>query len=252
MMGWLIPPPKSPTKTEAQLRRERIRRVERLLEEGFLRSEALVEAMLKVPREEFIPKMYRDHAYLEVPLPIPGSNATISCPHSYPLFYEALNLSRGDSFLEVGAGSGYGAALAMEVVGTTGRVVTMEIDEETYRFARANLERLGYHEVTLILGDGSKGYQPLAPYDKIAVTAACPSIPKPLIQQLRPGGRLIAPVGPPNRPQDLILLEKALNGSTSPKKIDEVLYIPLKGEYGWGPAEEAAETPPNLKKKLEG
>lgn len=232
-MGWYIPPPRKPTKTREQLLRERFERVRGLVEEGFLRSRTIIEAMVKVPREDFIPEEYRDYAYLEVPLPIPGRESTISCPHSYPLFYEALRLDRGDTFLEVGTGSGYGAALAYEVVGASGRVVTIEIDEETYRFARDNLARLGYIDIVVILGDGSIGYPPLAPYDKIAVTASCPKIPDPLVQQLRPGGRLIAPVGSPAYPQDLILLEKMLDGSTSSKKIDEVLYIPLRGKYGW-------------------
>jgi protein-L-isoaspartate(D-aspartate) O-methyltransferase len=232
-LGWIIPPPRRPRKTREQLRGERSERVRRLMEGGLLNSRALIEAMMRVPREKFIPEEYRDYAYFEVPLPIPGRNSTISCPHSYPLFYETLGLDGGDSFLEVGAGSGYGAALAYEVVGASGRVVTIEIDEETYRFARRNLKRLGYTQIHVILGDGSKGYQPLAPYDKIAVTASCPSIPEPLIQQLKPGGRLIAPVGSPDYPQDLILVEKGFNGSIRSKKIDEVLYIPLTGEYGW-------------------
>jgi len=106
--------------------------------------------MLKVPRDEFIPEGYRDYAYHgstygeEIPLPISGENATISCPHAYPLFYEPLEIKEGDRFLEVGMGSGYGAALAREVVGSKGKVVAVEIDERTCHFGKENLERLGY------------------------------------------------------------------------------------------------------------
>lgn len=98
---------------------------------------------MEVPREEFVPEMYRNYAYVEVPLPLPGRDATISCPHCYPVFYEALELRENDRFLEVGAGSGYGTALAREIVGEVGGVVTIEIDKETYRFAKRNLEVTG-------------------------------------------------------------------------------------------------------------
>lgn len=130
MIGWIVPPPKKPEKTREEFSKERVEKVRWLIREGFLRSEGIIEAMLKVPREEFTQEMYRDYAYLEVPLPLPGREATISCPHSYPLFYEALGLKEGERFLEVGTGSGYGAALAREVVGPQGRVVTVEIEEK--------------------------------------------------------------------------------------------------------------------------
>ena len=116
-MGWLIPPPSSARKGSDELRGEREQKVAQLVRRGLLRSEPLRRAMLRVPREEFVPPAYRDHAYEEVPLPLPGRAASISCPHSYPLFYEALGLEAGHRFLEIGTGSGYGAALAREVVG---------------------------------------------------------------------------------------------------------------------------------------
>lgn len=233
MVGWVVPPPRKPVKTKDVFLKERRGKVRWLIEQGLLKSEGMIKAMLKVPREEFLLEMYRDYAYLEVPLPIPGLEATISCPHSYPLFYEALGLKENDRFLEVGAGSGYGAALAREVVGDGGKVVTVEIDGETYDFAKGNLEKLGYRDVMLILGDGSLGYPPEAPYDKICITAACPKVPAPLIHQLKAGGRLIAPVGYPNEPQNLVLLEKGRDGSLKTKSIEKVLYVPLRGRYGF-------------------
>lgn len=232
MLGWIIPPPKPPTKTEEVFEEERRSKVDWLVSVGLLRSEGLKKAMLKVPREKFIPMEYRDYAYEEVPLPLPGRSATISCPHSYPLFYEAIELKRGDRLLEVGAGSGYGAALAREVVGEEGLVVTVEIDRETHAFAKRNLEKLGYSDIVLILGDGSEGYPPLAPYTKVVVTASCPSIPKPLLDQLALGGKLAAPVDPPHRVQKLVLATRGVKGLKF-KVIDEVLYVPLRGRFGW-------------------
>ena len=233
MLGWVVPPPKKPEKTEHQFLVERRDKVWWLVEKGFLKSQQIIKAMLKVPREDFVQEMYRDYAYLEVPLPIPGCNATISCPHSYPLFYEALELKRNDKMLEVGTGSGYGAALAREVVGKNGKVVTVEIDKETYEFAKRNIEKSGYKDILMVLGDGSLGYPAEALYDRICITASCPQIPDPLIQQLKPGGKLIAPIGRPELPQDLVLVEKGRDGALKIDSIEEVLYVPLRGRYGW-------------------
>ena len=232
MYGWAIPPPKPPTKTPEEFLRERREKVKELEARGFLRSHLLKAAMLKVPREDFIPPFYRDYAYLEVPLPLPGE-ATISCPHSYPLFYEALGLDAGHRFLEVGAGSGYGAALAWEVVGDAGLVVTMEIDPETFAFARDNLKNLGYDRVEVVLGDGSLGYPPRAPYDRICFTAAAPAVPPPLLEQLAPGGRLIGPVGKPHDVQDLVLMIRQDTDRFRRVVVETVAYIPLRGEYGY-------------------
>lgn len=234
MQGWAVPPPKKPEKTKEEFEEERALKVKSLIASGFLRSPAIQAALAKVPREDFILDKYRDYAYLEVPLPIPGKDATISCPHSYPLFYEPLELKEGDKFLEIGAGSGYGAAVAREVVGDRGRVITIEIDEETYKFAKKNLEKTGYNDITLLLADGCLGYKQEAPFDKICITASCPKIPEPLIEQLKPEyGRLIAPVGPPRGSQDLVLLAKRPNGSIKARSMETVLYVALRGEYGW-------------------
>ena len=230
MRGWLIPPPTEPTKTPQEFERERGAKVAWLIEQGLLHSEAVRQALLKVPREHFIPPEYRDYAYLEVPLPLPGAQATISCPHSYPLFYEPLGLGRGHRFLEVGLGSGYGAAVAREVVGDEGLVVALEIDPQTFAFGWANLHRAGYRDVVLVNQDGGSGYPALAPYDRIAITAACPAIPPPLIQQLAESGRLIAPVLQDDS-QNLLLLEKTGAGIQR-RPVAEVLYVPLRGRFG--------------------
>jgi protein-L-isoaspartate(D-aspartate) O-methyltransferase len=228
--GWFIPPASQPVKSDETLRREREAKVEELARRGLLRSERLRRAMLRVCREDFIPCAYRDYAYEEVPLPLPGERATISCPHSYPLFYEPLGLGRGHRFLEVGVGSGYGTSLAREVVGREGLVVAIDIDATTLAFARRNLERAGYTDVVLIHGDGGFGSPGHAPYDRICVTAACPDVPPPLIEQLALRGRLIVPVieGPRQR---LTLVEKTAD-CVRRTSVVNVLYVSLQGRCG--------------------
>lgn len=231
MRGWIVPPPTVSTKTARDYARERERKVLGLELRGLLKSPRIKSALLKVHREEFIPHDYRNYAYWEVPLPLPGVASTISCPHSYPLFYEPLGLDLGHRFLEVGTGSGYGAAVVREVVGDDGLVVSTEIDPLTYEFARSNLQRAGYKDILLVLSDGGLGYAEAAPYDCIAVTAACACVPAPLIDQLKPGGRAIAPVLKGDR-QILTLATKQLDGGVQHKPICDVLYVPLRGEYG--------------------
>ena len=227
MSGWVIPPPCQSVKSDEDLRRERETKIAELGRRGLLRSERLRRAMLIVRREDFIPSPYRDHAYEEVPLPLPGEWATISCPHSYPLFYEPLGLREGHRFLEVGVGSGYGTSLAREVVGPEGLVVAVDIDAATLAFARENLQRAGYSDVVLVHGDGGLGYPEHAPYNRICVTAACPDVPPPLMQQLAARGRLIAPVLEGRR-QRLTLLEKTVDGVRR-RIVADVLYVSLQG-----------------------
>lgn len=231
MYGWIVPAPKKPTKSREEFRQEREIKVSWLIKHGYLTSARIKEAMLKVAREDFIPALYRDYAYREVPLPLPGKSATISCPHSYPLFYEPLGLNEGHTFLEVGLGSGYGTALAREIVGPKGLVVSIEIDPLTFEYARKNLENLGYRDIVLIHGDGGLGYPEMSPYERICITAACEKIPPPLIEQLRTGGRLIAPVIAPQGIQNLVLLEKR-EKDIRREVICEVLYVSLRGRYG--------------------
>ena len=230
MGGWIVPPPKTPAKSSEEFARERQAKVRWLLAQGYLRSERIKQALLKVPRENFIPLMYKDYAYQEVPLPLPGERATLSCPHSYPLFYEPLGLDEGQKFLEVGLGSGYGAAVAWEIVGPNGLVLSMEIDPVTYTFARGNLQREGYDDVRVVLGDGGLGCPDMAPFDRICITAACRKVPPPLLDQLRIGGRLIGPIEEEGI-QNLVLLEKCEDGLLR-RVICEVLYVSLQGLYG--------------------
>jgi protein-L-isoaspartate(D-aspartate) O-methyltransferase len=230
MRGWPVPPPKPTTKTASQFALERQLKVTALEAQGLLASERIKAALLKVRREDFIPPEYRDFAYEEVPLPLPGTAATISCPHSYPLFYEPLGLGFGHRFLEIGTGSGYGAAVAREVVGESGQVTSIEIDPLTHAFAKQNLERAGYSDVVLVLGDGGLGYAQRAPYDRIAITAACTEIPPPLVAQLTLGGRIIAPLVEDSVQKLTVITTHA--DSTTRDVLCDVLYVRLQGQYG--------------------
>jgi protein-L-isoaspartate(D-aspartate) O-methyltransferase len=215
---------------------QRERMVQRYRTSGYIKSEKLAKAMLRVPREAFMDRGYVDYSYNDQPYPIPGDGRqTISAPYMYPIFYEPLGLEAGDKLLEVGAGSGYGAALARELVGPTGLVVAIEINPVTYSFAEANLLETEYNDILLILGDGSLGYMDAAPYNAICITAACPNIPKPLMEQLRAPGKLLAPVGKTSGlfGQDLVMIEKDGKGHINRKNLMKVAYVPLLGEHGW-------------------
>jgi protein-L-isoaspartate(D-aspartate) O-methyltransferase len=216
-------------------RTERIKMVSLNTIHGILHSEALIEAMLKIPREKFVPQKHVLDSYKEKHFKIPGNGwQTISSPSTYPLFYEHLEITPGDKILEIGTGSGYGAAIARELVGKKGKVITIEINKETYYFAKKNLKRAGYNNIEIIFGDGTEGYEKEAPYNKICITAACPEIPQPLINQLNTPGKLVAPIGPPKYilGQELILLEK-INSKIRRKVLSKVLHAPLIGKFGW-------------------
>ena len=216
----------------SEQRKEMVKRYTRA---RYVRSQAMAEAMLRVPREEFMDLRYRQYSYNDQPFPIPGDGRqTISAPYMYPVSYEPLGLRKGMRLLEVGAGSGYGAALARELVGETGLVVAIEINAVTCEFARENLERAGYGDVKLVQGDGSVGYAEDAPYDAISITAASPKVPPPLVEQLRAPGKLVGPVGGDRYTgQDMLLLEKDESGRVSERSLMKVVYVPLLGEYGW-------------------
>lgn len=223
---------------------ERRRLVEFLRSSGYIRSERVGRAMLRVPREEFVPENLRSLAYIDRPLPI-GWDQTISAPSIVAYMTELLDARVGDKVLEVGTGSGYQAAVLAEVVAPSdeprekwGHVYSIERIPELAEFARRNLERTGYADrVTVIVGDGSKGYEPEAPYDRIIVTAAAPKVPEPLVEQLKPGGRLVIPVGP-RFAQELVVVEKDPSGEVRVRRDLEVIFVPLVGDYGWREGED--------------
>ncbi|MEM2445013.1 MAG: protein-L-isoaspartate O-methyltransferase [Sulfolobales archaeon] len=211
---------------------DRERLINELVSIGVLKSEKVIKAISKVPRELFIPPELRKYAYLDTPLPI-GFGQTISAPHMVALMTELLDVQVGDKVLEVGTGSGYQAAVLAELVGDEGHVYTVEIIKELVEFARNNLMRSGYiSRVTLVYGDGSIGYEGASPYDKIVVTAAAPDIPQPLIKQLKPGGRLVIPVGDTYL-QYLTVVRKGVDCRIEVERGTPCVFVPLVGQYGW-------------------
>jgi len=162
-----------------------------------IRDERVLDVMGRVPRHEFVGEYDRRQAYEDHPLPI-GEQQTISQPYIVALMLELLELTPKDRVLEIGTGSGYVTALLAELAA---QVVSIERHAALADRARALLDRLGYRNVEVIVGDGSEGFQPSAPYDAILVSAATPAVPAPLPAQLAEGGRMVIPVGPPERQQ---------------------------------------------------
>ncbi|WP_456329023.1 protein-L-isoaspartate O-methyltransferase [Archaeoglobus sp.] len=193
-------------------------------------SKKVYEAIKKVPRHLFVPERYKEEAYVDTPLPI-GYGQTISAPHMVAIMCELLDLKEGDKVLEVGTGCGYHAAVVAEIVGKKGKVISIEYIPELAEKARTILQALGYNNVEVIVGDGSKGYEKEAPYDKIYVTAAAPDIPKPLVDQLKPGGKIVIPIG--DSVQWLIVVEKDEEGNVRKRNWGSVRFVPLRGEYGF-------------------
>jgi len=189
-------------------------------------SERVMAAMGKVPRHRFVPESEVPYAYRNHPLPI-GSGQTISQPYIVALSTDLIDPRPGDVVLEIGTGSGYQAAVLAELVG---RVYTIEIVDALGRQAEKRLRQLGYANVEVRIGDGYLGWPEAAPFDGIVVTAAAPVIPAPLIEQLKPGGRMVIPVGPDRGAQDLLLVEKRPDGTVSKTSVLPVRFVPFTGE----------------------
>ena len=186
----------------------------------------VLEVMGAIPRHEFVPEDTREVSYEDRPLPI-GYGQTISQPSIVALMTDVLNLDRTSVVLEVGTGSGYQAAVAAELVR---QVYTIEIIPDLARRAADRLRRLGYTNVTVRVGDGYFGWPEVAPFDGIIVTAAAAHIPPPLLQQLRPGGRMVIPVGPPLGQQHLTVVERGADGRVKTRQLFPVKFVPLTGQ----------------------
>ena len=192
-----------------------------------VRDERVLEAMLAVPRHEFVPQTFVDEAYADKPLPI-GEGQTISQPYMVAVMSEALELAGTERVLEVGTGCGYQAAvlslLAREVYSVESNA-TLALD------AQKRLERLGYANIHVRTGDGTLGLPELAPFEGIVVTAAAPRVPEPLAEQLAEGGRLVIPVGSESE-QDLLALRRE-GEKTIARVVNHCRFVPLVGRYGW-------------------
>jgi len=186
-------------------------------------STSVKNALLLTSRHEFVPGKYTQKAYLNRPLPI-GYGQTISQPFIVALMTELLKLKPNDKVLEIGTGSGYQAAILGEIVD---QVYTIEIIPELGKQAAERFKRLGYTNIKTRIGDGYYGWEEAAPFDAIIVTAAASHIPPPLVQQLKPGGRMIIPVGSQFMTQFLVLVEKDQSGEIVAEQIVPVKFVPL-------------------------
>lgn len=193
-----------------------------LIAEGALRTPAVIEAFRSVPRENFVLPQYREYAYANDALPLIAGQ-TISQPYTVAVMTEALQPHSGQRILEIGAGSGYQAAILAEIVGHSGKIITIERLPELVDYAKERLK--GRSNVSVILGDGSLGFAQQAPYDRIIVTASAPGVPEPLLAQLRSGGRMVIPVG-----DALFLVEKKKIITTT--YLGAFVFVPLIGEHG--------------------
>jgi protein-L-isoaspartate(D-aspartate) O-methyltransferase len=225
------PPPASPDDYTAA-RQDLVREIEARVRDtrADLGKDALdprvIAAIGKVPRHEFVPEELRSLAYLNRPLPI-GHDQTISQPYIVAIMTDLLAPPRAGRVLEVGTGSGYQAAVLAEL---SAEVYSIEIVEPLGLVARTLLERLGYRNVQVRIGDGFAGWPEAAPFDAIIVTAAAPELPPPLLAQLKPGGRMIIPLDNRFGFQDLVLIEKNADGTVSRQEILPVIFVPLTGE----------------------
>jgi protein-L-isoaspartate(D-aspartate) O-methyltransferase len=202
-----------------------------LKQQGIITSSSVERAMLKVPREEFVWPDYRGRAYEDSPLPLGKTGQTISAPHMVALMLEEMELKSEQSVLEIGTGSGYNISLIAEIVGNSGRIITVELDDTLAEFALNNLERTGYYNyVEVINADGSMGLPPNIPrqaYDRITVTAACSVLPAILKSQLKEDGIILAPVGGPFA-QRLVKIRKAEQARLTETTVTWVSFVPLK------------------------
>lgn len=207
----------------------RERMVERQIAARGIRDPLLLDAFRQVPREEFVSTEYGRQVYGDHPLPIEAGQ-TISQPYIVALMIEAAGIKPGDRVLEVGAGSGYAAAVMSRIAD---EVIAIERKPELAAVASERMERLGYDNVTIVEGDGTRGCPDHAPFDAILAAASGSHVPQPLIDQLATGGRLVMPVGGQGWVQNLVKVTKKADGSTETEDLGGVRFVPLIGEEGW-------------------
>lgn len=218
-----------PAASSLDFDRARQEMVARQLRSRNIRSEPVLEAMASVPRHLFVPCEQRSEAYRDTPLPI-GEGQTISQPFMVAAMAQALRLEGPERVLEIGAGSGYQAAILSRLARI---IIAVEAQQVLAVAARERLAGLGYANIRIEEGDGSLGWPPDAPYDAILVTAAAPEIPRPLLDQLTEGARLVIPVGPSDQ-QELLRITRR-QGQTIQESLYACRFVPLIGQHGWRP-----------------
>ena len=208
---------------------ERDAMIERQIESRGIREPTILEAFRAVPREEFLSSEYADLAYGDHPLPIEAGQ-TISQPYIVALMIQAGEIKPGDRVLEVGAGSGYAAAVMSRIAG---EVVAIERQPDLVGVASGRMRRLGYDNVRIVEGDGTRGWEADAPYDAILAAASGSHVPPQWIEQLGVGGRIVMPVGEPGWIQKLVKVTKGPAGQLITEDLGGVRFVPLIGEEGW-------------------
>src|SRR3989344_98937 len=206
--------------------------VEFLKSSGAVKSKAVEKAFSKVRREAFVPDAYAEYAYADDALPT-NLGQTISQPSTIAIMLELLDVKEGMKVLEVGSGSGYVLALLSEIVGKEGKVVGIEFLHELAEKSREILAKENAGNAKVYEGDGGKGVESEKPFDRILVSAACPFIPKPLFDQLKEGGRIVAPVG--DKHTQALQVMKKIKGKVFKEEYMEgyFVFVPLRGEHGW-------------------
>jgi protein-L-isoaspartate(D-aspartate) O-methyltransferase len=211
---------------------EREAMVERQLRRRGITEQPILDAFRAVPREAFISDEYAHLAYADHPLPIEAGQ-TISQPYIVGLMIQAADIQPGDKVLEIGAGSGYAAALISRIAR---QVIGIERQHELVEVARQRMRRLGYDNVEIVEGDGTKGWPQAAPYNAILAAASGSHVPKPLVEQLASGGSIVMPLGDPDCVQHLVKVGKDSNGALQQSDLGAVRFVPLIGEEGWSDA----------------
>jgi protein-L-isoaspartate(D-aspartate) O-methyltransferase len=214
--------------SDSDYEHQRERMVREQIEGRGLDDKRLLEAMRSVPRHEFVPEGSRGRAYRDGPLPI-GEGQTISQPYIVALMTDELALEPTDKVLEIGTGSGYGAAV---LAAMAGKVYTVERHADLADDAEDRFERLGYNNIEVVIGDGTRGLPSEAPFDGIVATAAGPEVPESLADQLADGGRLVMPVGTKHGGQRLVRVTRTASG-VDEHDLGMVRFVPLIGEEGW-------------------
>ena len=208
---------------------EREAMVERQLKRRGIGEKLILDAFREVPREAFVGAEHAHLAYGDHPLPIEAGQ-TISQPYIVALMIQAAGIGLRDTVLEIGAGSGYAAAVISRIAG---KVIGVERQHDLVEVARERLARLGFDNVEIVEGDGTKGWPADAPYDAIVAAASGSHVPKSLIEQLAPGGKIVMPIGSAGWAQELVKITKRPDGTVERENLGGVRFVPLIGEEGW-------------------
>ncbi|MDI6825851.1 MAG: protein-L-isoaspartate(D-aspartate) O-methyltransferase [Candidatus Aenigmarchaeota archaeon] len=207
--------------------KENERLVEHLISVGALKTPRIIEAFKKIPRHLFVREEYLSHAYDDIPLPT-YCGQTISQPYTVAVMTEALDPKPGEKILEIGAGSAWQAALLAYCVGKKGKVITVELEKTLVDFAKKNLKKFIFKlNVEVICADGKKGYEKEAPYDKCIITAGCNEIPRPVLNQTKVGGKIVAPVND-FFGQRMMVIDKISEKEFKKKDLGSFVFVPLR------------------------